>query len=266
MSVLPLIPRAYDLSLAPIFTVVSALILFSAFTTVSIGVAAADELVIVVAPEASVPVVVRFSSPKEIVPLLSVMLPLASVRLPTVDPVAALIVEEKEPVPVTERAPEASVPVVERFSLSNDIDPLLSVMLPLARVRLPTVDPVAALIVDEKVPVPVTDRLAEASVPEVVRFSSPKEIAPLLSVILPLASVRVPTVDPVAAEMVEEKAPVPVTLRAPEASVPVVERFSSPNEIAPLLSVMLPFASVRLPILEFVAAVSVPVNTPAPFT
>ena len=112
-------------------------------------------------------------------------------------------------------------------------------MLPSARVKLP-VDPVAALIVDEKAPVPVTDRAPEARVPVVLRFSSPNDIAPLLSVMLPLASVRVPTVDPVAALIVDEKAPVPVTERAPEASVPVVLRFSFPKEIAPLLSVMLP--------------------------
>ena len=54
------------------------------------------------------------------------MLPSARVRLPTVDPVAALTVDEKAPVPVTERAPEASVPVVERFSFPNEIDPAVS--------------------------------------------------------------------------------------------------------------------------------------------
>ena len=80
-----------------------------------------------------------------------------------------------------------------------------------------------------------------------------------------LASVRLPKVEPVAALMVEEKAPVPVTERAPEASVPVVPMFSSPNEIVPLVSVILPFPMVMFP-MEPVAAVSVPVKTPAPFT
>ena len=37
-------------------------------------------------------------------------------------------------------------------------------------------------------------------------------IAPLESVILPSARVRFPTVEPVAAETVDEKVPVPVTL------------------------------------------------------
>ena len=104
------------MSLATRFMVVSALMLFSELTTERIGVAAAEELVIVVAPAPNVPVVERFSSPNEIEPLLSVILPLARLRFPILDPVAALIVDEKVPVPVTERAPEPSVPVVLRFS------------------------------------------------------------------------------------------------------------------------------------------------------
>ena len=208
---------------------------------------------------------VRFSSPKEIVPPELVILPSASVRLPMLEPLAALIVEEKAPVPVTDRAPEASVPVVERFSLSKVMAPLELVILPLARVRLPTVDPVAALIVDEKVPVPVTERAPEASVPVVERFSFPNEIEPLLSVMLPLARVRFPIVDDVVALTAPVKLPAPVTERAPEASVPVVLRFSFPNDI-PLLSVILPLARVIFPMLDPVAAVSVPVKTPAPFT
>ena len=41
-------------------------------------------------------------------------------------------------------APAASVPVVDRFSFTNVIAPDESVMLPLANVRLPIVEPVAA--------------------------------------------------------------------------------------------------------------------------
>ena len=105
------------------------------------------------APEASVPVVERFSSPKVMAPLLSVMLPLASVRLPADEAVAALIAPVKLPVPVTERAPEASVPAVERFSSPNATAPLELVILP-SRVRFPTVDPVAAAIVPVVVTLP----------------------------------------------------------------------------------------------------------------
>ena len=49
-------------------------------------------------------------------------------------------------------------------------------------------------------------------------------------------------------------------------NVPVVDKFSFPNEIAPLLSVMLPFANVKLPIAEPVAAVNTPVTPRVPPT
>ena len=65
-------------------------------------------------------------------------------------------------------------------------------------------------------------------VPVVTRFSSPKEILPLESVIEPSAKVRFPIEDPV--ERVATPAP----------KVPVVLRFSSPKEIAPVLSVITP--------------------------
>ena len=51
-----------------------------------------------------------------------------------------------------------------------------------------------------------------------------------------------------------------VKVATPEPSVPVVDKFSSPKEIAPPLSVMLPSANVKVPIVEPVANVA----TPAP--
>ena len=119
-------------------------------------------------------IVTRFSLSKLISPLALEIVPLASVRFPIVEPVAALIVDEKAPVPVTLRAPEASVPSAKIF-ISKEIAPLLSVMLPLARVIFPVLEPLAALIVEEKAPVPVTERAPEASVPVVTRFSSPRK-------------------------------------------------------------------------------------------
>ena len=107
-----------------------------------------------------------------------------------------------------------------------------SVILPLASVKFPIVDPVAAETVDEKVPVPVTLRLPDANVPVVLKFSSPNVIAPDESVILPFANVKFPMVDPVAAETVDEKVPVPVTLKLPDASADVL-KFSSPKDILP---------------------------------
>ena len=95
------------------------------------------------------------------------------------------------------------MPVVERFSFSKLIAPLLSVTLPFARVRVPIVDAVAALIAPVKLPAPVTVSSPEASVPVVERASSPNVKLPPELVILPLASVRLPMVDPVAALIVE---------------------------------------------------------------
>ena len=61
----------------------------------------------VIAPHPSVPVVERFSSPKLIAPLESVILPLPSVRLPTPEPVAAV------------KTPHPSVPVVDEVFARN---------------------------------------------------------------------------------------------------------------------------------------------------
>ena len=98
----------------------------------------------------------KASSPKLIAPLESVMLPSAKVKLPTVEPDAEDVVLENEPVPVTVKAPVAAVPVVLKASSPKLIAPLKSVMLPSAKVRLPTDEPDAAEIASEKVPVPVT--------------------------------------------------------------------------------------------------------------
>ena len=53
-------------------------------------------------------------------------------------------------------------------------------------------------------------------------------------------------------------------IKLPAVIEPVVRRFSSPKEIAPDESVILPFASVKFPILEPVAAVKVPLLVIAP--
>ena len=87
-----------------------------------------------------------------------------------------------------------------------------------------------------------------SNVPVVLKFSSPKLIAPLESVMLPFAKVKLPTAEPVA------------SVATPAPNVPVVLKFSSPKLIAPLESVMLPFAKVKLPTAEPVASVA----TPAP--
>ena len=61
-----------------------------------------------------------------------------------------------------------------------------------------------------------------------------------------MANVKLPIDDPVAA------------VNTPAVKVPVVVKFSSPNEIAPPLSVIEPSTNVKVPILDPDAAVMVP--------
>ena len=127
------------------------------------------------------------------------MLPVARVRVPSMVASSATVrssvdvncsadtIAEAVTLPVTVWAPDANVPLVLKFSLSNDIVPPESVMEPSARVRLPTVEPVA------RVAVPLDN------VPVVDRFSSPNDIEPPESVIKPSLILTVPTpaLDPV---------------------------------------------------------------------
>ena len=85
----------------------------------------------------TVPVVVRFSLLKFIVPPVSVILPEAKVIVPSIE---ASSVTVKSSVVVNCSA--VIVLEVVKFSLSKSIDPPESVILPLANVRLPTVEPV----------------------------------------------------------------------------------------------------------------------------
>ena len=101
----------------------------------------------------SVPVVDKFSFPKEIEPPESVIDPFAKVILPTVDPVAA-----------------AKVPVVVKFSLPKLMAPDESVIDPSAKVKFPIVDPDPAEMAPEN-----------ESAPETVK--SPSTIKPSLILI-----------------------------------------------------------------------------------
>ena len=67
------------------------------------------------------------------------------------------------------------------------------------------------------------------------------------------------------ADIVDENEPEPLTVKLPDASVPVVVKFSFPKDIAPDESVILPFSSVKVPICEPEAAVKTPqVTVPKP--
>ena len=120
---------------------------------------------------------------------------------------------------------------MDKFSFPKSIDPLESVILPLAKVKFPIVEPVAS------VATPVL------KVPVVDKFSSPNVIVPSESIILPVDIVIVPSIVAISvtvkssvvvncsADIVALEVTFPVTVCAPEAKVPLVDTFSSPNDI-----------------------------------
>ena len=93
-------------------------------------------------------------------------------------------------------------------------------------------------------------------------FSSPKEIVPPKSVIFPEERVIVPSIDAssatvkssvevnCSAETIPEAVKSPVIVCEPDASVPLVLIFSSPKEIAPPESVILPVERVIVPSID----------------
>jgi len=94
----------------------------------------------------------------------------------------------------------------------------------------------------------------------------PKVVAPvvfkvLLIVVAPFR-VDVPATATVPVKLAEEEIVCP--LIKPVVNVPVVVRFSFPNEIAPLESVILPSARVKFPTVEPVARVANPVTPNVP--
>ena len=85
------------------------------------------------------------------------------------------------------------------------------------------------------------------TVPVVVRVSFPKDMAPPESVMLPVASVNVPSILAssatikssvdvyCSADTIAEAVTLPVTVWAPDANVPLVVKFSFPKDMVPHL-------------------------------
>jgi len=229
-----------------------------------------DPLAKVATPAPNVPVVAIFSLPKDKGPPESVIDPLARVKFPIEVPVAkvtalawvtfwsmaysslapcpvsnvvAVIAPENDPVvpaiPALDvKAPDPRVPVVTKFSLPKDISPVESVIDPVARVNVPSIEAVSATVKSSvevncsalTVPVVVIS-------PVVVKFSLPKSITPPESVMDPLANVRLPIEDP------------DPSVETPAPNVPVVARFSLPKSIDPELSIIDPPDIAIVPIV-----------------
>ena len=128
------------------------------------------------------------------------------------------------------------------FLLVGIVTLLLNVVVP---DELPiVVKPVIVVIEFWVAVVTVPTILLPVTVPVVVKFSSPKEISPLLSVILPLASVRFPKEEPVA------PVTVPVAVIAPVVDnvLPSKVKFTSPfiSESPPDVNTLLLPASLTV--------------------
>ena len=108
----------------------------------------------------------------------------------------------------------------ERSLLLKLICPSTSLICPSDMVIFPNAEPLAAVIVELTVAVPVTSRTPVLTVPVVVNELSLKFIALLESVILPSDNVRLPICDPLAEIKVDEDVIVPFTLRLPVDTFP----------------------------------------------
>ena len=244
-------------------------------------------------PLSSVPLVERFSSPKSIplpseviellattilpkdepvapfivpevstllVPILIVAVslvidPSAIVTSPNLEPLAAVTVEVTTAVPVTERLPVETVPVVDNELSENPIALLESVMLPLVKVKLPIVEPDVALIVELNWALPFTVNPSDTIFPVT--------LAPLFILATPpTVSPAKPTIFPVTLSESERFVwpvivVVPLTFKEPAEARPVVVIELLPKLIALPESVIKPSEKVKLPNFEPLAAVTV---------
>ena len=148
-------------------------------------------------PLSSVPLVARFSFPKSIPFPSAVIELLAIVTFPSEEPVPPVI-----------------VPVVTILLAPMLILALSLVIEPSEIVTSPNFDPLAAVTVELTLAVPVTDKFPVLALPVVLIELSPKLIALLKSVMLPLAKVKLPIVDPVLALIVELNWAPPVIVKA----------------------------------------------------
>ena len=206
-------------------------------------------------PILKVPVVLRCSSDKLIVPVEDVNDPLLNVKSAISEPAAAVTVPVIVAFPLIEIelpeiSPAAKSPVVSRSSLPKSISPEADVIEPVAKVISPITDPVAA------VTFPVVLKSFELNE---IPFSPEDTIKPSEIVISPneplvVADTVVPAVIPAVAPT------------EPAVKLPLVPRVLVPKLIPPVLELIVPFPKVTLPNLEEFAPVIVPVADIFPFT
>jgi len=175
------------------------------------------------APEAKVPVVVRFSLPKLMAPVSEFIT--ANLTVPVDEAVAKEISVVALIAPVTAKAPEAKVPVVVRFSLPKLMAPVSELMVADFNTAAPVVEaePAKARVLD-KLTAPVTPKVP----PMVVLPLVSSTINLLVSMTIPFTvdvavRVEVPVTDKVPAVLIL----LPIVVAAPTkpavASVATIE-------------------------------------------
>ena len=220
--------------------------------------------------------------------LESVISPSLNVNVPNFELLAASNVDEMLAVPLTVKFPLCIVPEVDNALFEKSMAWLESVIFPSSSVRVPILEPDAALTVDENKPVPVTDKLPVLAVPVVLTFCDPNEsdvpdvvmdpfaivtlpiwepvatdifpvdlsklslksITLVWDEILPSLTVILPNFEPEAAVTVPDAVIVPVTSVVPTLRLPVVERLLSPRLNALVALSKVPSVMVILPNLD----------------
>ena len=199
-------------------------------------------------PTLSSPVVLRFSSPKLSAPDEEVIEPLANVISPIIDPEAAWTVPVITELPLTDRdvaviPPDVKLPVVIRSSLPKSIWPEADVSSPVPIVKSPITEPVAA-----------------ATVPVVVKSLEPNEIPSWPEdTIEPSEIVTSPNEPLVVADTVVPAVIPAVASTDPTLTDPLVPMVLAPKLTAPVLELIVPSPNVILPNLDWLAPVTVPV-------
>ena len=128
-----------------------------------------------------VPLVVKLLVPNEILSDKLVIEPSSIVTSPNLDPLAAVTVEVEFIVPVTDTLPVDTLPDVLIELSINEIALEVSVIFPSSTVTVPILEPEAAVIVELKLPVPVTETAPEVIEPDIsallLRVNEPLIIA-----------------------------------------------------------------------------------------
>ena len=182
---------------------------------VAISIPSIVELVVTAPLKAVAPKL--FDAAVEVIPFAAVIPPPSAIVIassPSVYSIKGVLIEvAKELDPVAVIAPDPIVPIVAIFFEPSKTTAFDAAAVPAV---IPSIiSNSASAITALPIVKPVAVTTPAPNVPEVDKFSFPKSIAPLLSVIEPLAKVKLPMVEPVAADIVLVKVEASSAVKAP---------------------------------------------------